>query len=106
VRLSEHAPPFESRIEHLSEAEAEEFLKPYLKRPKLGDYERDFRYFCKHAEELTAQYPDEWIAIYNCKVVAHSPQHDNIWSKLEQLGLRDKSPLIELLETNPPTLIL
>jgi hypothetical protein len=105
VRLSEQEPPFESRIEHLSAADAEEFIRPFLKRP-LADIDRDFRYLSKHYEELLAEFPDEWVALFECKVVAHCAERSELWGQLERLGLRKKSPIVELMETDPPTLIL
>lgn len=95
----------ESRIErNLDPAEVEAFLRPYLKRP-MEDAERDFRFLCRNNDDLTAQYPDEWVAVFDCKVVAHSRERGEMWDQLGQLGLKDRSPVIELLETNPPTRI-
>jgi hypothetical protein len=72
----------------------------------MEDYTRDFRYLAKHDDELMAQYPDEWVAIFDCKVVAHSPDRAEMWRQLEQLGLDRRFLVDAFLDTDPPTLVL
>jgi hypothetical protein len=71
----------------------------------MEDYDRDFRFWAKHAEELAAQYPDEWVAIFDCKVVAHSPESSEMWRQLEQLGLRWKARLVDFIWGTPITFV-
>ena len=96
----------ETSIERdLDPAEVEEFLKPYLKRP-WDDYDRDFRYLAEHYEELMKQYCSELVAIFDCKVVAHSRDTDELWDELERAGLRWKSPVVDFLWDPKVRLIL
>jgi hypothetical protein len=45
-------------------------------------FERDANYLALHADELKAQYPDQWVAVLREAVVAHS---DNIAEFSKQL---------------------
>ena len=105
MRLSGQDPPFESRIErNLDAAEVERRFGAYFKRP-LEDFDRDSRYVAKHRDELTAKYRDEWVAILDGKVMAHSASHEELLCRLDELDLRQKA-IVEYLWITPVNLIL
>jgi hypothetical protein len=106
VRFSETKPHFETHIErNLDPADVEELLKPYLKRP-WEDSDRDFRWLAHHDEELLEKYPNEFVAVFDCKVVAHSPDSKEFWEQLEKAGVRDKAPVVHFFFGPEVTLIL
>jgi hypothetical protein len=105
MRMSEQEPPFESRIErNLDPSEFDELVRQFLKRP-MEDFDRDARYVAKHRGDLTAEYPDEWVAIIECKVVAHSADIQDLTLRLDEMDLRQQS-VVRFLWSTPVNLIL
>jgi hypothetical protein len=72
----------------------------------LSDFQRDAEYLAKHEQDLIAKYPNEWIAIYDSKVVAHSSQLRELKRLLRTKRLPLSTVVIEYLSRTPVTLIL
>jgi hypothetical protein len=72
----------------------------------LDDFQRDAEYLAKHEQYLIAKYPDEWIAIYDGEVVAHSSQLRELKRVLRTKRLPLNAVVIEYLSRTPVTLIL
>jgi hypothetical protein len=69
-------------------------------------FRQDAEYLGEHRAELTQSYPNEWVAIFEGQVVAHSRQSRDVMRQLRLAGLVNRSPVIQFLTTQPITLIL
>ena len=85
-------------------ADARDVLKKV--RRSFGEYRRDVEYLAEHKAELTDSYPDEWVAVYEEAIVAHSKRTKDLMRQLKAKGVADRSPVIQFLSTSPHTLIL
>lgn len=73
---------------------------------ELARFERDGDYLDQHYEELLEQYPEQWVAIYNQRVVAHAK---DIWELVRQVregGIPPGDIFQSYLTKNPPEWIL
>jgi hypothetical protein len=68
------------------------------------DFRDDAEYLAQHKADLRKQYPDEWIAVFNKEVVAHSRNSRELLRELKKRGLENRSPLVDFLSTKRNTL--
>ena len=97
-----------------------EHYNPYFQiidgRPIITDEERlkkdwdqsdrNVRFLVSNYEMLLDRYPDQWIAIYDEKVLANDTTQKGLLRKLDELDVRKKGEVTEFLNTNPTPLIL
>ena len=64
---------------------SEEELKEQMK--KLKRYMSDSEFFYQNYEGLRRKYPDEWIAVFNQKIIAHHRDYNKLIEKLKEIGI-------------------
>lgn len=75
-------------------------------RQELERFNRDITYFQAHQQELLAQYPECWVAIYNQQVVGTSPHFDQLLEELRKVGVPPERVFVEYLTQTQELLIL
>jgi len=73
---------------------------------ELQRFKRDTQYYEVHREELLAQYPEEWVAVFNQQVVGAAPDFEQLLAMLEQSGIPVERTLIEHVTRKEELLIL
>jgi hypothetical protein len=86
------------KLEHLTELppEVAAWGRPYSERDK------DLEYIDRHYDDLLKTYPDEWVAIYQLKVIAHAKRHATMWREVQKQKLVEKSPVTFFFDTHEP----
>ena len=71
---------------------------------KLGlqDYSVRSKILRDNRGELTANYPDQWIALGDNRKLVVGESHDDIVARLEECGAYPPHSVVLRLETNPP----
>ena len=69
---------------------------------ELQRFQRDVDYFQSHQEELLSKHPDQWVAIYDQKVVGAAQDPE----QLEEQGVPIEHALFEHLSTKEELWIL
>lgn len=64
---------------------------------ELRGFQQETRYYEEHYEELLAEYPEQWVAIFNQKVVGASPDYDQLLADLEGAGVPIDRTLFKFL---------
>ena len=78
-------------------------------QPVVEDLERfaqDRHYLEHHVEELRAQYPDHWIAVYRQQVVGAAKSHQRLIAELERQGIPPGRVYRQYLSTKDELLIV
>ena len=86
-------------------------------RKLIGDPQKihdDLQEFSKSAELfstskyhlLVEKYPDKWIAVYGGEVKAHADSFEAVLEMVREMDLPRDLTMIELIETDPITMIL
>jgi hypothetical protein len=57
-------------------------------------------------EALTAQYPNQWVAVGKDGVLAVRDSMEEVFAAVESADLRGSEFVVEFLDTDPPDLIL
>ena len=65
----------------------------------LERYERQVHLIESKRAELTARYPDHWVAAHGDKIVAADPDFYALFSKLDELRIPRGEAAVEFLET-------
>lgn len=73
---------------------------------ELKRYHDDALYFEERRQELTKQYPDQWIAVYNKQVVGTSKDPKRLLAQLKRKGIPPNQVFLEHLSTKEDILIL
>ncbi len=60
---------------------------------------------CKRAE-LTAQYPNKWIAMYNEDIVAVADSLQDLLSRMDDRGVPRKEAIVEYMDTEQRSMVL
>jgi hypothetical protein len=79
---------------------------PQFVQQELEQYRSDAQYFNEHREELLAQYPERWVAIYNQQVVGVAKDPKRLKSQLERKGIPASRVYREYLTKNEELFIL
>lgn len=72
-------------------------MKPFR---EAGDFVKD------NFESLLNAYEDEWVAVYDSQVIAHSPSRSDLKAQLGQRGLLWAQVYVAFLTRQRRTLIL
>jgi ribosomal protein L20 len=72
-----------------------ELLKKALKsvggveesKRKREEFRRDLAFIEEKREELLEDYDENWVAVYNSKVVAHGKDYNKVLSQLQKRGM-------------------
>ena len=70
---------------------------------QLETFRKDARWYDDHYDELRVAYPDHWIAVYKGRVVAASPDEDEMFAQLKRKKLLATKALIKYLSTREET---
>ena len=73
---------------------------------ELERFHRDNLYYAEHKEELTRQYPDQWVAIFEEEVVGVGPDLTLLLTDLKSRGIPLGKIALEYLTTQEVIWIL
>lgn len=85
------------RVPHAESARLRELMKPFR---EAGDFVRD------NFDSLLNAYADEWIAVSDNQVIAHSPTRSDLKAQIMECGLLGSPLYITFLTRQRRTLIL
>ena len=74
---------------------------------EIKKFEENSRWFSRHYDELSRKYPDEYVAVYNCRIVDHDRDLDRLISRINR-KYKDSSRVIavEFVSSRKVELIL
>jgi len=64
---------------------------------KFRQYRESVFFIDRNREELLRQYDGNWVAVYNCEVVAHAKKYQDVAEKVRQGGLPIEEVVIKFL---------
>lgn len=67
---------------------------------KRDQFSRDLAFIDENRGKLLQDYGEKWVAVYECKVVAHGKDYNNVLSQLERNGLPVEQIPIRLLSAH------
>jgi hypothetical protein len=73
---------------------------------KLQRFKRDTAYYEAHQEELLEQYPEQWVAIYNERVVGADVDLPHLLTTIKENGISPGQALVEYVTSKDEILIL
>ena len=73
---------------------------------ELARFQADALYLDQHRQELLAQYPDQWVAIYHQQVVGAAKDPKRLLNQLKRKGIPPGEVHRERLSTKEDLLIL
>ena len=73
---------------------------------RMMQFNRAVRYFWRNKEELTAQYPNLWVAVSEDGVIDTAATSKELIKQLDDGGVPSHAAVIEFLNTEPRKLIL
>jgi hypothetical protein len=76
------------------------------RQQELARFQRDTDYFLAHRDALLRRYPDQWVGIYQGRVVAAAPELGALLATLREQGVPAGRAYIQLLAQQPELLIL
>ena len=107
----EKAKDFVWLIPGITEEEKEAFLQEYWAMKSTQDEAQIKRDIAARSmsttwakanwQQLLAKYPDRWIAVHECEVVADAETLDEIYQAIDELDISRSRIAVECLETEP-----
>ena len=96
------------QITPVSEEEIEETKKGLIEYAEktLPAFEANHRYLRENYADLLKEYPEQWIAVHEQRVVANAPSMAKIFTTINQLGIDRHFTVVEFLNTDSRPLIL
>jgi hypothetical protein len=73
---------------------------------ELQRFKKDTAYYEAHQDELLEKYPEQWVAIYNQKVVGASSDYEELLDYLQAKGYSVGHVLVQHLTRHDELLIL
>lgn len=73
---------------------------------ELQRFQRDIDYYQTHYEELLEQYPEQWVAIFNQRVVGADPDARKLFNDLKGRGIPLGQTLTEYVTSKDELWIL
>lgn len=73
---------------------------------ELDRYNKDMDHFYRHRPQLLEQYPEQWVAIYNQRVVGAAKDIESLVKDLKEQGLEPGHVFVKYLTGDEPLLIL
>jgi hypothetical protein len=73
---------------------------------ELQRFKKDTAYYEAHHDELLEKYPEQWVAIYNQKVVGASPDYEQLLNDLQAKGYSVGHVFVHYLTRHDEVLIL
>ena len=72
---------------------------------RIAAYSKSTHSLNQDRPQLLKQYPNEWVAYYEAKLVAHSKDYDELRSQLKERGIPLNESAVRFLNENPPKYI-
>lgn len=69
----------------------------------IEQYRRDSVFIEENHQNLMEMHSGQWIAVKNEELVAHEDGFEELFIKLDALGIERQSTVIRFLDPNPPT---
>lgn len=66
-------------------------------KQKRDQFNNDLAYFDKNQKKFLESYDENWIAVYNSKVVAYSKHYYNMLAQIEKGGFPDGQLVIKYM---------
>ncbi len=76
------------------------------RRIELDRFQQDIDYYQTHWGELLSEYPEQWVAIFNERVVGASTGLDELLAKVKRKGIPVGRCLVEYVTAKEELLIL
>ena len=73
---------------------------------RMMQFNRAVRYFWRNKEELTAQYPNRWVAVSEDGVIDTAATSKELHEQLRAAGVPGHAAVTEFLNTEPEVLVL
>jgi hypothetical protein len=73
---------------------------------ELQRFKRDTAYYEAHQEELLEQYPEQWVAIYDERVVGADADLHHLLTTIKEKGISPGQALVEYITSKDELLIL
>ncbi len=74
---------------------------------EMERFERDMDWIYTHYDMLKREYPNEFVAVFNQAVVAHSPDIESLMASVQPLlGQKVGNVAIKFIYAEPPTIVL
>lgn len=72
----------------------------------LSRYSQDAKFFEAHREDILREHPDEWVAIFDEKIVGASANFNELLDQLQGKGFAAEETFIEYATSRDELLIL
>lgn len=76
------------------------------KQAELRRFRRDVDYYQAHQGDLLRQYPEQWVAIFNERVVGADPDYDRVLDQAKAKGISVGRVFMQRLTEKDQLLIL
>lgn len=92
----------------MSEKEIEEIKKGMIEHAEktMPVFEANHRYLRENYNNLLKQYPDQYVAVHERRVVASAHSIQEILIVVDRLGIDRHFTMFEFMDTNPKPMIL
>ena len=67
----------------------------------VAEFKADLAFLAVEYDRLLAQFPDQWVAIYDRQVVAKAAELDELLRNVEDEGVSSGSTVVEFLNSVP-----
>lgn len=66
---------------------------------KRDQFSRDLAFIDENRDKLLEDYEENWVAVYESKIVAHGKHYNNVLSQLERSDLLEEQVVIKFLSS-------
>jgi len=74
---------------------------------EMERFERDMDWIYTHYEMLKREYPNEFVAVFNQALVAHSPDIESLIASVQtRFGQQVRNIAIKFIYAEPPAIVL
>lgn len=80
--------------------------RPEAISKSLRSFERAARLLSSNQPRLTDEYPEQWVAVTDSKVLAHGDTLEQVLQQVDTIGVLRSDVIVRYIERNLRTLIL
>lgn len=73
---------------------------------RLNTFRESARVFSSDQPRLIALYPEQWVAVVDGEVIAHSTSFETLMRQIEASGTPSQHVMVRFIDTNPGALIV
>jgi hypothetical protein len=73
---------------------------------ELGDFRKSAMVLSSQRKHLISKYPEQWVAIHQGRVKAHSNKQEEVLSQIDHIGLPRKQVIVRFITKKPRAMIL